>query len=299
MSLLLQAGGLSLALQPDIGGSVRAFRLQRGDASFDLMRVARGASALYSGKFPMVPFANCIRDNRFDLGGKSYGVTPNMAEARLNFHGSGWLSAWAVSAQSAREAELVLADGRVDDVYRYEARQRYLLNDEGLSVTLTLANRGAETMPFSFGLHPWFPRHGNGVVRFTSDGRWRGDGDGQALALEPQAGGGEYGQWREPPRDWQNFCHTGWNGVAEIDWPEAGMGLRIEADPVLAHLMVHVPASGEAVFCLEPQSNAPCAFDELAEGQVAMGVHVLKPGEAVSGTIRFIPTPGQASWATR
>jgi hypothetical protein len=50
--------------------------------------------------------------------------------------------------------------------------------------------------------------------------------------------------------------------------------------------MVHAPSDGEPVFCLEPQTAAPCAFDGLAVGAVA-GVHILETGGRVSGLIRF------------
>jgi aldose 1-epimerase len=43
-------------------------------------------------------------------------------------------------------------------------------------------------------------------------------------------------------------------------------------------------------FCLEPQSNAPTAFNRIASGREAgMGVVVLEPNETMSGTIRFAP----------
>lgn len=287
MAVELRAGALSLRLQPEIGGSVGAFRMVRPGGSIDLMRPARGVAALDSGMFPMVPFANCIRDNRFAFNGRTYTIRPNMADTRLNFHGSGWLTPWRVAARSDTYAELVLEDGRVDDVYVYGARQSFALDEAGLTVTVSVSNRGPEPMPFSFGLHPWFPRHGRSLVQFTASGRWRGDGDGQAFALDLQRDGGAYANGCEPPRAWQNDCYTGWQGRADITWPEIGLGLRITADPVFAHLMLHVPASGEAVFCLEPQSNAPCAFDGLETGQVAQGVHLLGPNESVSGSTRF------------
>ena len=52
------------------------------------------SDALYSGMFPMLPFANCIRDNRLTFEGRRHEVTANMAGTRLNFHGSGWQSPW-------------------------------------------------------------------------------------------------------------------------------------------------------------------------------------------------------------
>jgi aldose 1-epimerase len=43
-------------------------------------------------------------------------------------------------------------------------------------------------------------------------------------------------------------------------------------------------------FCLEPQSNAPCAFNRMTgrDGE-AFGARVLAPGQSLEGTIRFLP----------
>ena len=97
------------------------------------MRPLRGArQSLRAGMFPMLPFANCIRDNAFTIAGRHYRVAPNMAGARLNFHGSGWLSAWQPDEVTPTRAVLHLPDGRVDDIYRYEAIQTFSLDSANL-----------------------------------------------------------------------------------------------------------------------------------------------------------------------
>lgn len=283
----LRAGELSLELAPGFGGSVAAFRL----GNIELMRpLPDGAArALYSGMFPMVPFANCIRDNAFCFAGRDYRVTPNMADSALNFHGSGWQLPWAVSEADEGHAVLRLQDAVVDDVYRFDASQSFSLDASGLSVSLTLTNCGPRTLPFSFGLHPWFPRHGAVDLRFAATGFWTAEPTGTAGELIGVPGNNDYSGWRTPPLSRQNNCYAGWAGVGEIAWPVLSVGLRVTADPVFSHLMFHVPASGEPTFCIEPQSNAPCAFDGLAAGRVQDGVFILAPGESISGAVRFAP----------
>jgi aldose 1-epimerase len=40
------------------------------------------------------------------------------------------------------------------------------------------------------------------------------------------------------------------------------------------------------VFCLEPQTNASCAFNKLTNATVnELGVLILEPGELASGTV--------------
>ena len=293
--VVIGAGKLALTLLPELGGSVGAFRLATPAGAFDLMRpltvpAGAGPAALHAGMFPMLPFANCIRDNSFAFDGKRYAVRPNLAGARLNYHGSGWQLPWAVGQAGPDFAELLLEDAVVDAAYRFSARQRFQLDPTGLSVETAVTNLADHAMPFSFGQHPWFPTHGRVLTRFDATGWWREDAAGHAERLEAIGGDTDYHASRMPPSTYRNTCFAGWPGQAELAWPDAGIGMVIEADPVFGHLMFHVPRGNLDVFCLEPQSNAPCAFDGLEDGRIAPGVHILSPGESLSGNLRYSVT---------
>ena len=80
---------------------------------------------------------------------------------------------------------------------------------------------------------------------------------------------------------------AGGAGTAGLGGPEAGVGMVVQADAVFGHRVVTVPRGNLDVFGLEPQSNAPCAFDGLEDGRLAPGVHILSPGESLSGNLRF------------
>lgn len=288
----LRAGALGLRLAPGAGGSVAGFWLQRPQGRLELMRPLPegGTDALHSGMFPMLPFANCIRDNRFAFAGRAWQVAPNMPGVRLNFHGSGWRLPWQVAGAGPRTATLVLeAD---DGVWRYRGTQDFALEDDALAVTLSVTNLGASPMPFSFGLHPWFPRHGDARVQFAARGFWRLTGEGAAEGLGPVPPEADHATPAPLPRRHVNLCYEGWDGQARILWPAEGLALELSADPVLGQLMVHVPADDPEVFCLEPQSNAPCGFDGLEHGAAAPGVHILAPGETLAGRITLHLRPG-------
>ena len=75
--LALRSGDLCLDVAPNLGGSIAGFYITQKNKRFDLMRPATSSitakpPALSMSMFPMVPFANCIRDNRFVLDGKNY-----------------------------------------------------------------------------------------------------------------------------------------------------------------------------------------------------------------------------------
>lgn len=287
MGMRIAAGGLTLELAPEYGGAVAAFRLERPEGAVDLLRPMRQPGALHAGSFPMVPFANCIRDNSFRFEDIDYRVSSNMEGTRVNFHGSGWQSAWSVAGSETDSVLLRLEDGRVDNVYRFACEQRFRLLPDRLIIDTLLINRGARTMPFSFGHHPWFPTHGNMLARFDAAGIWHCDAEGQALRHDAITADDDYGAPRPPPTEYLNKCYSGWSGCADITWPDLGIGLRLKAHRLFRHLMAHVPMDGQPVFCLEPQTNAPCAFDGLERGEFQPGVIVLAPGESVAAGLQI------------
>lgn len=281
----LRAGPLRLVLAPQAGGAVAGFWLDRPEGPLALLRPlpAGAADALQAAMFPMLPFANCIRDNRFRFAGRDWQVAPNMPGVRLNFHGSGWRLPWRVAAAGEATATLVLE--AADGVWHYAAAQDFVLRPDGLEVTLSVTNRGAAAMPFGIGLHPWFPRHGDARVAFAAERLITVTAEGEALGAGPVPPGRDHAAPAPLPVHYLNTCYAGWDGRARILWPD-GPALVLTADPVLGHLMVHVPAADPSVFCLEPQSNPPCGFDGLEAGD-APGVHVLAPGATLAGRMRL------------
>lgn len=287
----LKHGPLRLVLAPEHGGAVAGFWLVREGRETALFRPMpeTGASALSSGMFPMLPFANCLRENRFSFGGRDWQVAPNMADARLNFHGSGWQLPWTVVSSGVDTALLALeAD---DGIWRYRGEQQFALGEDTLTVHLRIINLGETAMPFSFGLHPWFPRHGKADVSFAADTLWPTMSEGTALKPVPVPPDQNYSMPLSPPRSPLNVCYGQWTGSARIDWPERRLALTLRADPVWDHLMVHVPTHDPETFCLEPQSNPPCGFDGLNRETGYPAVSILQPGERLAGSMTFYLSP--------
>lgn len=285
----LAAGKLTLDLAPELGGSVAAFE-HDGMALMRPMSPPTGARphALYSGMFPMLPFANSLRDNRFGIDGRTYEVAPNMPGARLNYHGCGWQRPWRAVEAGAESCIQRLDDAEEASGYSFSATQRFALSPDRLTVSIAVTNRSPQRMPFGVGLHPWFPRHGDARTRFAARETLLEDADFQALHPAPIPLEQDYASGREPPRAYQNRCYIGWDGHAEIDWPSRGVGLHIDADPLFGNLMFHVPAHDHDTFCLEPQSNRTSAFDGVETGTPAAGVHILEQGETMGGSVAFV-----------
>jgi aldose 1-epimerase len=285
----LSAGELSIGLVPEVGGSLAYFRKGGVDLMRPLSAADRAAkNVLGVAMFPMVPYANRIAGNEFDFGGRTWRFEPNNPPERFNVHGTGWHSAWRAERDGGGVL-LGLDHVAPEEPYSYRATQHFSLSPDGLTVKMQLANRGAVAMPFGFGLHPWFERTAHTELAFTASHFFMEGPEGIAterLALPPEL---DFADGKPLPDTWRNNDYGGWDGVAEIRFPDKRLGLRFEADPVFGHLMLYADPE-KPFFCIEPQSNAPCAFNRM-NGPCggAFGARILAPDESLEGTIRFLP----------
>jgi len=287
--ITLATGRLSIGLVPEIGGSLASFRFDGIEVMRALTDAERRASnVLAVAMFPMVPYANRIAGNAFDFGGRTWRFAANNPPERFNVHGTGWHEPWVAEA-GPEGTRLRLVHEAPGEPYSYEATQTFALRPDALEVRLSLANRGAVAMPFGMGLHPWFDRDEDTELQFSAAHFYMEGPEGVAterLATPPEL---DFSAGRRLPDSWRNNDYGGWSGGAVIRWPSRGLGLRLDADPLFGHLMLYADPE-RSFFCLEPQSNAPTAFNRIASGRDAgMGTVVLEPGETMAGAIRFTP----------
>lgn len=283
--LTLFADDLELDLVPAIGGSVAALRFRGTDVFRPLSAADRAAgNVLGVGMFPMVPYANRIAENAVRFRGRTYRVEPNNPPERFNVHGTGWHRAWVVASQQTDRALLVLEEA--GGPWCYRAEQHVALTPGGLTVGLRLVNIGADAMPFGFGLHPWFPRDGDVTLAFRASRFHPEEADlvaGPARALPTKL---DFAVARPLPGFRLNNDFGGWSGAAVLRFPSRGVELVLSADPVFGHLMIYADPE-RPFFCVEPQSNAACAFGRGGFDDPDEGIVVLEPGQDVRGEVRF------------
>jgi aldose 1-epimerase len=280
---------LSIGIVPSLGGSIAYFRKDGKDLMRPLSQADLAAKNVIGvASFPMVPYANRIAGNAFEFGGRTWHVHANNPPERFNVHGSGWQSAWRASEHD-HGVLLSLDHIAPDEPYSYRATQHFLLAHDRLTVTMRLTNVGDVSMPFGFGMHPWFERGAGTELTFKATDFFMEGPDGVAterLVMPPEL---DFSEGRLLPATWRNNDFGGWDGKADIRFTDRGIGLRIEADPVFAHLMLYADPH-KSYFCLEPQSNAPCAFNRMSEHDgAAFGARVLAPSESLEGAISFLP----------
>ena len=292
--ITLKAGDLVVDLAPEIGGSLASFRSCRAGGIVHLMRPMSneaqvGRDPAGAAMFPMAPYANRIAGNQFDFEGHTYQFKRNVPEEPFTIHGTAWQSEWTVSSANTVSAELLLDHRSPDEPYSYSAFQRFRLHPDRLLVMTRVTNRGDRAMPFGFGQHPFWNKEAGVTLRFRSTHIWLEDPERVATARIATPPDLDFYQARPLPQTRHDHCYAGWDGYAEITFPNSGIGLRIEAGPLFRHLMFYCDP-GKTFFCLEPQTNAVGALNRIVDNaNDDLGIFVLKPGESAEAEISFIP----------
>jgi aldose 1-epimerase len=289
----LAAGSLSLRISTK-GGLVLGFWRDVGIGKVPLLRPSQSdkADALGSSCYPLVPFGNRVKDNRFQFDGVDYQFTPNTRWDRHYLHGEGWQSEWALGRRTPQSAEMTFTHRGGATPYEYRAYQQFTLNEEELTVTLAVENRGERAMPFGLGWHPYFPMTARTALQAPARRYWT------------EAEGWLPGEQTEIPSDldftspaplpnrWVNNGFEDWSGEALITWPEWHTALHLTADAIFKHAFIFVsdavfdPNFKRDYFCFEPMSHLANGHNLSDLGDLK----VLQPGESFSGSMRLRPS---------
>lgn len=280
----LAAEPLSLEIDPAHGGVIRRLTLHQDGSVVELLRPASAHSTdpLDSGCFPLVPFSNRIGLGRFDWGGRTIQLPPNI-EGGHAIHGHGWQRAWRVEQRDASNARLAYEHEPGAWPFAYRAEQRFTVSADRLTVTLSLENRGPETMPAGLGLHPYFRRPARGGLRTTVTGVWLNQAnmlpDEHVTVRLPED---LLGTWLPPGAGSLDNCFTGWLRSAAIDVPGTDRTLRLTGSEALKFLVVYAPPNSD-FFSAEPVSNINNAVNLGAD--VETGLVALGPGAVIEAAM--------------
>ncbi len=294
----LRAGATRLAVAPGVGGSITRYAFESDGRVIEWMRPAsqdalaeRAAGGTSS--FPLVPFSNRIRHARFRFRGREIRLPQNFPPEPHAIHGHGWRAPWTVVDR---------ADARLTVEYRhaagawpwaYAAQQTFDLADERLRVRFAVTNEAPDPMPVGFGLHPYFVRTSQALVRADVGPMWEADENVMPVRIAPpppQLLLGGAGLVPDATALDNNFTRFG--GRAVIEWPEWSARLRIDADPVYACLVVYTPARRDFSanrLCVEPATNCIDGFNMAEDGRTDTGLIVLGPGDTAAGDVTFTP----------
>lgn len=298
--IINRSNNLALEFNPDVGGSITAFYSILNGVRVDLMRPApktANYTELDVSSFPLTPFSNRIAGGKFTFDDKEFSVGPNFRDEPQPNHGDGWTSKWSIEKQTPHSVTLGLKSGpKALTPYVYSASQTFTLNENGLSIDMSITNNGQETLPFGLGHHPYFRKTPGTILKANLSHVWESSAmiptnlvpvpeewnfsHGKNLTTEIGAPVNGFGG-----NDYIDGCFQGWDRKAEILWPEDKMGVRIESDLLFSHFVIYVPQAD--FLCAEPVSHATDAFNLSHRGEKDVGFKVLKPNESMSGRMTF------------
>ncbi|MEA3051391.1 MAG: aldose 1-epimerase [Sphingomonadales bacterium] len=282
----LSRGPLSLRLVPARGGGIADFlccAVSGGEVSIFRGIDDSNPSPTGLASFPLVPYVNRIRGGAFSFRGRRVTLARNMPPDPSPLHGQGWLAAWDVERLGDDSAELAYRHPPGEWPWAYEARQRFELDDTGLTVDLACTNRSDEPMPCGLGQHPFFPCTSATRLDTRVESVWTIDE--QVLPVEklPATGRFDLGDRLVCGQD-LDHGFGGWSGRAVITDP--ALPFRIEMSSPDAHFFqLYSPAAG-GLFVAEPVTHANAALNEPEERWAELGLRVLEPGETMSLRMR-------------
>jgi aldose 1-epimerase len=287
MSLLsLRAGPLEVDLVPQAGGAIARFSV---DGTHDVLRptpvdVIAAATVARRGNdmacYPLLPFSNRIADGRFSMDGQQIALRRNWPGVRHPMHGDGWATAWQVQHHDRRSAEIAY-DHDVDHdggwPFAYRARQSYRLDDDRLTLRVSLENRESRAVPAGIGLHPFFVRDEVTNLRCRTEKVWLADAEVLPTKRVAVPAAWDFSEGRRIGGVELDNCFEGWDGLARIAWPDRRLALEMAASEALRTLVIFTPPR-RPFFCVEPVShaNGQIAATRLAAGDTLAGEIVFR-----------------------
>lgn len=278
------------------GGSVWRFYAKRRGGDVPIFRAPPPGgmrAPLSAGCFPLVPFGNRVRGNRFTVDGKEHRLEPNTDWDQHYLHGDGWTSTWTVLEVADTAIRLGLDHGASGTPYAFACEQSFVLDGPTLTMTLSVENRGPVALPFGLGWHPYFPLTPRTVLTARTATYWDEDDQWLPTVRHPTAGDLDFSDGARPPRRWVNTLFEGWDGRASIRWPEHDLAIVLDADPLFDRSLLFVsdpafdPGYAYDFFCFEPMSHGIDGHN-APDGA---GLRRLEPGQSLTGGFRVALGP--------
>ena len=283
--LILRADNLEVGLKPHVGGAFTHFTDRSGPEPVDLLRRAKPGfdDVLDSAGFPLVPFCNRVRDGRFSFGEREVQLAPNLPGQKHPLHGQGWRGVWHVLEAGDHFAKIAFDHAAGEWPWAYHSRMTVLLENRGLTVTLSCDNQADEVMPCGLGLHPYYPCDAQTVLDTEVAAVWTIDDEIMPVAKVPAAGRYDLRQRKVCGQDLDNGF-DGWSGLATFHWPDRGRGLRLTSEA--PRFQLYSPKDG-GLIAAEPVTNANAALNQPQEQWSELGLWLLQPGQTAELTARF------------
>jgi aldose 1-epimerase len=300
---------IDVGIAPELGSNMFRFRVGKHDIIYceqDLLK-----SMGFTGNFVLWPFPNRVRGKSYTYQGKEYSLADlvRVASDATLIHGLVMDRQWhyeqpIVGADSVAVTTYVDIDPSAPwyTGYPFDSRLSltYTLTSTGVTCSYHVQNKGTQTLPFGFALHPYFSLLSGGSQTFVTlpaDTVMEAD-----TALLPtgrllDVTGIMYAMFdlRHPVAVGNlNLDHVYMDmqpqARAIIDYRQQAMQLAISATDDFTHVVFYAPPNS-ASFCLEHQTCSTDAVNFNNQGPERKKMaHLLEvePGASHTGSIHYM-----------
>jgi aldose 1-epimerase len=278
------------AVVVEVGGALRTYsagarELLDGYGADEMSRSGRGQVLL--------PWPNRIQDGSYEFAGRRHQLPINDVEEQDAIHG---LVRWAAWRARERDPNRVVMQHRIHPQPGYpfslEVSIEYLLSDEGLRVSTTATNAGADPCPYGCGAHPYLR---SGSERIDS-ATLRAPGgtvllsDERGIPVGSQSVEGTDYDFRQPRQLGETKLDNAFtdlerdgDGLARVSLSDPdGAALTLWVDDAYRYLMLFtgdpLPDVNRRSLAVEPMTCPPNAF-RTGEALIR-----LDPGESFTST---------------
>lgn len=273
---------------PSQGGRLARLAWRHGARTLDLIvPMQQGLDGMRwpkAGAYPLMPYSNRIEGGLLRFQGHAHPLLPHPEVRPHTLHGASHLSPWQARTLGAHRLEMSLScEAGAHWPWRYRAVQAFEVDGASLHLDLSVTNEDDRPMPAGLGWHPFLQWSADMTLHHAARRQWPFD-----MAYLP------LGESVPTPPAWQSpsDLRQPMSTAYLSDWDQAlrwtsealGVSVRLEADPVFEHLVVHRPLGGSYA-CIEPVTHVANAFNLAEAGTAGTGTRVLAPGESLRGRI--------------
>ncbi len=296
---------LTASIAPDLGSNLYRFRVGSHDLIYCDLELLKQRG--FTGNFVLWPFPNRVRNRRYTYQGKQYSLEEvPRPEAHL-VHGLVFDQPWQYEqpvATSSSASVTTFIDMTPDHPYyrSYPFPSRlsltYTLTDKELNITYHVQNKGTQTLPYGFGLHPYFSLLSGPeetLVSVPAEAIMEAKNElptGRVFNLN-ELMYAMYDLRSSLPVKYLKLDHVYTNlrknAPAIIDYKKQNIQLAITTSDDFTHAVLYTP-EGEPYFCVEQQT---CSTDAInfhnlgAEMQQLAHLLEVAPGETATGTVHY------------
>lgn len=247
----------------------------------------RNAVSPVGGCFPLIPYANRIKNARFSFNNREFDIDGQKCEPTHALHGDGWTSLWQVI--SHQKSSITLSYHSHFSPFHYQATQVIELVNNAVCITLNIIHLGENRMPYGMGFHPWFIKKSNTTLYAPAEHMYEEDEEHFSTKFVSVPANRDFSKTSSTlPYGFVNNLFIGWvqdqqkQSLAKIHYPSSNRVIRIEASNIFDRYMYY--QDGSDFFCFEPVSH-----DINAHNQPNMpGLSVLSYQQGITGKFKMV-----------